>query len=90
MIRYTIAAALLSLSLTGCASGRFGPSADTEAPKGPHTLKKLSVEERQQVMQRARVWQAIDTSSLDLTKGPTLPVDLRIGAEVPVRPQTRR
>ncbi len=81
MIRYTIAAALLSLSLTGCASGRFGPAADTEVPKGPHTLKKLSVEERHQVMQRARVWQAIDTSSLDLIKGPALPADLRIGAE---------
>ncbi len=81
MIRHAIAAALLVLSLTGCASGRFGPAADTEVPKGPHTLKELSVEERRQVMQRARVWQAIDTSSLDLIKGPALPAAQRIGAE---------
>ncbi len=32
-------------------------------------------------MERARVWQSINTSSLDLLKGPALPPALRIGAE---------
>jgi hypothetical protein len=80
-MRRSFTALLLSLALAGCASGRFGPSSDIEAPAGPHTLKKLSVDERRQAMERARVWQAIDTNSLDLIKGPDLPPALRIGAE---------
>ena len=71
----------LGLMLTGCASGRFGPNPDIEAPKGPHTLTKLSVAERQQVLERAHVWQAIDTSKLNLRQGPALPASQRIGAE---------
>jgi hypothetical protein len=70
----------LGLMLTGCASGRFGPNPDIEAPKGPHTLKNLSVAERQQVLERAQVWKAIDTSSLNLMRGPALPASERIGA----------
>ncbi len=66
----------------GCASGRYGPSPDTEAPKGPHTLKKLSVAERQQVMERALVWRPLNTSSLDLIKGPILPASQRIPPQV--------
>lgn len=81
MTRHFITAVLLSWSLAGCASGRFGPSADIEVPARPHTLKKLSVEERRHAMERARVWQAIDTDSLDLIKGPDLPPPLRIGRE---------
>lgn len=76
-----ILAALLSLSLAACASGRNGPPPDTRAPDGPHTLKKLSLAERQQVLQRAHVWQAIDTASLNMFQGPTLPAAMRIGAQ---------
>ncbi len=71
LIRQTFAVTVaFSVFLSGCASGRFGPDPDTEAPKGPHTLKKLSVAERQALLQRAQVWQAIDTSSLNLIAGP--------------------
>ena len=71
-----------SAILAGCASGRFGPDPDTEAPKGPRTLKKLSVEERKALLQRAQVWQAIDTSSLNLAAGPALPAAQRVGPAV--------
>ncbi|MGE0864955.1 MAG: hypothetical protein AB7P34_13740 [Vicinamibacterales bacterium] len=75
-------AALLVLSLAGCASGRYGPPPDADAPEGPRTLKKLSVDERRQLMQRARVWQSINTSSLNLLRGPRLPASERVAAEV--------
>ena len=51
-----VAVAALALTLPGCASGRFGRDPDTEPPKGPHTLKKLSVDERQAARERANVW----------------------------------
>ena len=79
---YAIAVAVLGAVLAGCASGRIGPPPDTKAPEGPHTLKKLSVAERQQVMERANVWRPLDTSSLDLIKGPVLPASQRIPAQV--------
>ena len=79
-LRFAVVA--LAILLTGCASGRFGPSPDTRAPDGPHTLKKLSVAERQQVMERANVWRPLDTSSLDLIEGPVLPASQRIPAQV--------
>jgi hypothetical protein len=72
---------LLAALTAGCAGGRMGPPPDTKAPDGPHTLKKLSVAERQQVMERARVWQAIDTSKVDLIRGPVLPASQRIPAQ---------
>ena len=81
MMRQAFAITMLALTLAGCASGRFGPAADTKSPKGPHTLKTLSLDERKQVMERARVWQAINTSALDLIKGPALAPGQRIGAE---------
>jgi hypothetical protein len=81
MIRHALAFVLIGFSLTGCASGRYGPAADTKAPKGPHTLKTLSVAERKQVMERARVWESINTSSLNLIAGPALPPALRIAPE---------
>ena len=81
MTRQTVGLALLfPLILSGCAHGRYGPRLGTKAPEGPHTLKELSVEERQRVLRRARVWQSIETSSLDLVKGPNLPAALRIDA----------
>ncbi|MDO8679337.1 MAG: hypothetical protein Q7R30_12345 [Acidobacteriota bacterium] len=83
MIRQTFAVTVaFSLFLSGCASGRFGPDPDTEAPKGPRTLKKLSVAERQALLQRAQVWQAVNTSSLNLARGPVLPAPLRVGPAV--------
>ena len=81
MIRHAVAFVLIVCSLTGCASGRFGPAADTEAPKGPHKLKNLSVAERKQIMERAGVWQAIDTAKLNLINGPALPAAMRIAPE---------
>lgn len=80
-MRHAYLALVLSLSVAACASGRFGPAADTDVPAGPRTLKKLSVDERRQLMQRARVWQSINTSSLDLIKGPALPAPLRVGPQ---------
>ncbi len=78
----TLAVALIAISIAGCGGGRFGPKPDTESPKGPHTLKKLSVAERQQVMERARVWRQMDISSLNLIAGPVLSASQRIPAEV--------
>jgi hypothetical protein len=69
------------MSFAACAKGRFGPKADAEPKKGPHTLKKLSVAERQQAMERAQVWRPLPTASLDIAKGPNLG-KLRIPAQV--------
>jgi len=71
-------ALLVSLFLSGCAKGRYGPALDTKAPQGPHTLKKLSVEERRNLLQRAHVWQSVNTSSLNLARGPALPAAMRV------------
>ena len=89
-----LAVALVALTLSGCSFGRFGPDPDTEAPKGRKTLKKLSVEERQQVLERANVWRSLNTSSLNIIAGPVLPASQRIPAQVtcnfvfPERPLT--
>src|SRR5688572_18254232 len=66
--------AIVSLALIagGCASGRYGPSIRTPAPEGKHTLKNLSLQERQAALRRAGVWQNIDTASLNLAMGPAL------------------
>jgi hypothetical protein len=82
VIRHALAVTVLGILVSGCASGRFGPSPDTKAPEGPRTLKKLSVAERQDVMERANIWRALDTSSLDLIKGPVLPASQRVPAQV--------
>lgn len=78
MVRLKYAVIILVASLAGCASGRFGPPPDTKAPEGPRTLKKLSVAERQQVLQGAHVWQSVDTGSLNLIAGPALRAAMRI------------
>lgn len=80
VIRASVVVFTLGLALSGCASGRFGPPPETEAPEGPRTLKQLSVEERRAVIERARVWQPVNTSSLDLIKGPALPAAERVAA----------
>ena len=48
---------------------------------GVHTLKNLSVNERTALLQRAHVWQPIDTRSLNLAAGPPLPAAQRIREE---------
>jgi hypothetical protein len=68
-----------------CASGRFGPAPSTKVPAGPRTLKKLSVNEREAILERAHVWQPIDTASLDLAAGPPLPTALRIREDLTCR-----
>lgn len=78
----TLALAIVGTLFTGCAIGRQGPPPDTRAPDGPRTLKKLSVAERQQIMERAHVWVPINTSSVDLIRGPILPASQRIPAQV--------
>jgi hypothetical protein len=65
-----------------CAHGRFGPKPSTRTAEGVHTLKNLSVNERAAILQRARVWQEIDTRSLDLMAGPALGSAERIGNEL--------
>jgi hypothetical protein len=68
-----------------CASGRFGPAPSTKVPVGPRTLKNLSVNEREAILERAHVWQPIDTRSLDLAAGPPLPTALRIKEDLTCR-----
>jgi hypothetical protein len=66
------ALAVLALLSTGCAHGRYGPKPPGEVVKPPRTLKKLTVAEREAILQRAQAWEAIDTSSLDLLAGPAV------------------
>jgi hypothetical protein len=79
--------AIVSFALIsqGCATGRYGPSRSTKAPEGKHTLKNLSVSERDALLRRAKVWQPIDTRSLDLAAGPPLPSAQRIGERLTCR-----
>ena len=82
-MRSTLMAVVASAALVGaCASGRFGPKATESVPEGPRTLKKLTTDERRGLLQRARVWQPINTASLNLIAGPPLPAALRIPDEV--------
>jgi hypothetical protein len=81
-LRNTLAVAIVGTLLAGCAGGRFGPPPNSDAPAGPRSLKKLSVAERQAVMERANVWRPINTASLDLVRGPVLPASQRIPAQV--------
>ena len=82
LIRQTLLVTVaFSAIFSGCASGRFGPDPDTKAPSAKRTLKKLTVAERQALLQRAQVWQAIDTSAQNLARGPVLPAALRVGPQ---------
>jgi len=73
---------LLVASLAACAKGRYGPSPDTKPANGPHTLKKLTVAERQEAMERANVWRSLNTPSLNIAKGPNLPARERVPSQV--------
>ena len=78
----SLAIVSIALVASGCASGRFGPSANTPEPEGKRTLKNLSVEEREATLRRARVWQAINTGALNLAVGPPLPAAERLQPDV--------
>jgi len=82
LIGRAVALTLLVVTLPACAKGRNGPSLETKPPAGPHTLKKLSVAERQQAMERANVWRSLNTSSLNIVKGPNLPAKERVPGQV--------
>jgi hypothetical protein len=77
-----VAIVSLALVAAACATGRFGPAPSTRIPEGPRTLKNLSVNEREAILQRANVWQPIDTRALDLAAGPPLPPAQRIRQEL--------
>jgi hypothetical protein len=74
-----------ALIAEACAAGRFGPAPSTRVPEGKRTLKNLSVNEREATLQRANVWQPIDTRSLNLAAGPPLPSAQRIGEALTCR-----
>ena len=71
----------VALIAAACATGRFGPTPSTRVPEGPRTLKHLSVNEREATLQRASLWESIDTRALDLAAGPPLSPAQRIGRE---------
>lgn len=77
-------AAIVGVALIAgaCATGRFGPAPSTRIPEGKRTLKNLSVDDREAILQRARVWQAIDTRAPNLAVGPLLPSAQRIRPEL--------
>jgi hypothetical protein len=80
-----VAIVSFALIAEACATGRFGPAPSTRVPEGKRTLKNLSVNEREAALQRARVWQPIDTRSLNLAAGPPLPSAQRIREELTCR-----
>lgn len=80
-----VAIVSFALIAEACATGRFGPAPSTRVPEGKRTLKNLSVNEREAALQRAKVWQPIDTRSLNLAAGPPLPSAQRIREELTCR-----
>lgn len=74
-----VAMVCVALTAGACATGRYGPPPNSRPPEGNHTLKNLSVNEREFVLERARVWQPINTRLLNLAAGPPLPASERIG-----------
>jgi hypothetical protein len=78
-----VAIVCVALIAVACTTGRFGPSPNTREPEGRRTLKKLSVNEREVLLEHAKVWQLIDTRSLNLAAGPRLPPAQRIRADLP-------
>jgi hypothetical protein len=80
-----VAAVGFTFLLGACATGRFGPSADTKVVEGPRDLKKLTVAERNALLQRAQVWEPIDTRALNLLTGPSLPANLKVDSHINCR-----
>jgi hypothetical protein len=66
-----LVALLVALSgALSCAYGRHGPSIDSPIKPAPRSIDELSVAERRSMLNRAEVWQAVDTAKLDLLAGP--------------------
>jgi hypothetical protein len=65
-----IAALVVLIVGAGCASGRYGPSANTRSSPAPRAIDRLTVDERRTVLRRAHVWRPIDTRSLNILAGP--------------------
>jgi hypothetical protein len=66
----------LSFSLAvsaGCARGLYGPSVNTTVKPAPRDIDHLTVEERRDILDRARVWRPIATARLNLLAGPDEP-----------------
>jgi hypothetical protein len=63
---------LIGMSVS-CARGVYGPSVDRAVMPTPRAIDELSVEERRDILDRARVWQPIDTRRLNLLAGPGEP-----------------
>jgi hypothetical protein len=83
--RHLVAIVSVAFFATACAKGRFGPTPSSKVPQGKHTLKNLSFNEREALLHRAKVWQSINTRSLNLAAGPALPPAQRISEEFPCR-----
>ena len=63
---------LALLPLMGCgSSGAYGPSIETPIDPSPREIDRLSVPERQVLLDRAEVFRPIDTARLDLMAGPS-------------------
>ncbi|HUE87030.1 MAG TPA: hypothetical protein VMO26_13225 [Vicinamibacterales bacterium] len=54
----------------GCARGLHGPSINTPITPAPRSMDELTVEERRSMLDRAQVWEPIDTEELNLLRGP--------------------
>src|SRR5688572_27415406 len=80
-----VAAAVVTLLVGACATGRLGPSPTSAVPEGRRTLKNLSVGERDAILRRAQVWRPIETRSLNLAAGPMATSAERIGADLTCR-----
>ena len=69
-------------SVSGCAKGRFGPSASTPVNPTPREIDELTVGERRTILSRAQVWRDIDTARLNLLTGPQAPDAIPFDAQV--------
>ena len=67
----------------GCTAGAYGPSIDTPIQRAPREIDELSVSERRELLDRAEVFRPIDTSRLDLLKGPDGKGSYPLDAQVP-------
>ena len=70
MSRLTLVVSLALISVAAGCTGRYGPSVNTPVKPAPREIDELSIAERRALLDRAQVFRAIDTSSLDLLRGP--------------------
>ena len=73
---------LVFMVASGCARGLYGPSLETHVGASPRPIDELSVAERKAMLDRAQVWQPIDTATLDLLAGPNAANRYPFDAEV--------